>query len=102
MIVYIENPIDSTKTLLNLISEFWQSNGLNLIFLIWCSWDALYAIYVGSLVVIGFWLFWGGSLASPSFQLAEGHSAHHILYADVQVLSKQNHTAQETNLHLQK
>ena len=27
MIVYIENPIDSTKTLLNLISEFSKTSG---------------------------------------------------------------------------
>ena len=65
-----------------------------------CSWDPLYAIYVGSLAIIGFCLLLDRPLVGPSHLcLTESHSTHHVLYTLVQVLSEQNQTAQETNPH---
>ena len=42
----------------------------------WCSWVALYAFYVGSLDVIGFWLLLGHSLVGPSLQLVDWGSLY--------------------------
>ena len=47
------------------------SGAVSLISWTWCSFDAVYAIYVGSLGVLGFWLFWVCSSLDPSLQLAD-------------------------------
>ena len=47
------------------------SGAVSLISWTCCSWDALYAIYVACLDVIGFWLLLCHSLLSPSFQLVD-------------------------------
>ena len=79
------------------------SDAVSLIPWTWCSWDALYAFSAGFLDVIGFCLLLGHSLLGPSSSwLTEGHSTHHELYAVVQVLQEENHSAQGTNPHPQK
>ena len=45
------------------------SGAVSLITWTWCSWDALYAFYAGSLDVFGFLLLLGLSLLGPSLQL---------------------------------
>ena len=56
------------------------SGVVSLIYWTWCSWDALYAIYVGSLVVIGFWLLLGHCLVGPSLQLVDWGSPGLVCY----------------------
>ena len=67
-----------------------------------CSWDALYAVCVGSLDVTGFWLLLSCSLVGSSLQLVDWGSLHPPHLAVVQVLLEQNHKTQETNPHPQK
>ena len=65
-----------------------------------CSQAAFSAIYVGSLVVIGFDSCWVIVLwVLPSGWLTWSHTTHHVLYAVIQVLSEQNKTTQETSPH---
>ena len=52
------------------------SGTVSLISLAWYSWAALYAIYIGSLDIILFWLFWSHSLVGSSLQLAHWESLY--------------------------
>ena len=78
----------------------------------WCSlFDLLNLMLLGSLMpfVMALWMELGFDCCwvslwyvLPCSSLTEGHSAHHVLYAVVQVLPEKNHKAQGINPHLQK
>ena len=75
------------------------SGAASLITWAWRSWAALYAINVGSLVVVGFWLLLGRSFGGPSLWMAECKSPrlpHLVCYCTGASRTKPNSPGNKT------